>query len=157
MPSDEIIRKLSVGAARLTSRRDFLGRVGRGIIGVGLGAGFLLGADRYAWALNSNCSANRTWNSQGGCDADNACINGDSRGCHGFDPTGDMNKANYCPQTSCDTTNEGCQGDHSIRYGYWTCCCQKNGVKRISKCVDCGPGAGTKPNCVCVFNTGEAC
>lgn len=155
MPSDQIIRKLSMQAARFTTRRDFLGKVGRGVVGVGLGAGFLFGADRYAWAVNSNCSANRTWNSQSGCNAQDACVNGDTKGCHGF--TGDPNTANYCPTSDCNQSSNGCQGEHPLKYGYWTCCCESGGNKKISMCVDCGPGGSSSPNCICQFNTQQNC
>ena len=144
---DRYIRTLSMDVARRTSRRNFLGQVVRGAVGVGLGAGFLMGGSKFAWA-DANCVPIRTPNGTGGCNAQVACKNGDAYGCHGF--TNNIHTANYCPQLDCDSASKGCKGNHPTKYGYWTCCCKG----QVTMCVDCGLATGTSANCICVFSTG---
>lgn len=73
-----LVRRASVAAAKTTTRRGFLARSVRGLIGAGLGLGFLLGAQNFAYACfgcnDSSCGTSGLCGQNcPGCGAGGAC------------------------------------------------------------------------------------
>ena len=136
---DRIIQKVAMSMARSATRRDFMSRAVRSIVGVGLGASFVFGGASYALAAppcdaraNNGCSGGNSW----------CTSSGDVNGCYMDNPVpycGDCAYDNQGNITGCSTN-----GGNSGGYGSWFCCC--NG--EMSECTDCGP-PGQGYQCVC--------
>jgi len=139
---DRMVRKLSMQTARTVDRRGFLSKIVRGMVGIGLGAGFVLGSSGYAWA-DASCKAVGTPNAGTtvACNAQTACTGGDAYGCKGFDP---------CPICA---TGGNCADNTPKAHGLWVCCC----ANHLTSCQDCGPAAGNKPTCICYNNSNTKC
>jgi hypothetical protein len=141
---DRMVQRLSMMMARSTTRRGLLSRVARATVGVGLGAGFIFGGSRYAFAAPP-CSAG----SDNGCAGGTSwCTgSGDVNGCYFGDPV------DYCGDCAHDAQGNitGCGNNgNSEDAGSWSCCC--NG--EMSECTDCGlPGQGAQ--CVCNSKRGS--
>jgi len=144
---DRLVQKMSMRAAKTSSRRDFFSSMIRGAVGVGLGASFLFaGESAHALAVKVACGGNVLSNQ--GC-AGTGCSVGDSNGCTGFGT--DNSHPGYC--TDCNG-NQGCSNTtgNNKAFQQWTCCC--NGRK--STCVDCGPSGGSM-GCICKVDPGQQC
>jgi hypothetical protein len=137
---DKLVRKVSMGLAKSTTRRGFMSRMARGVVGIGLGASYLFGGNRYAFA-DADCKFGSKDNCGGDCTG-----SGDKNGCYGLP---------YCTGEgkTCGSNGECPTG---MEYkGGWTCCCGPTGSKKQHTCNDCGPSDGGRV-CIC-HHTGADC
>jgi hypothetical protein len=131
---DSLTEKVAVGLAGTISRRDLISRTLRGVVGLGLGAACLFGAQRSAFAVD--CFL---W---GG----NTCGQGETA-CSDYSSTEGCGGYGFCGGTGCESGTTNCNPDGPVpqNYGYWDCCCQDDVLYRCRVCGTAGGG----PQCVC--------
>jgi len=134
---DRLVRTISMATARASTRRGFMSDLARGLITGGLGASFLFGGRRFAFA--DNC----TTLSPGNCNGD--CTQGiDGYGCYSY--------TSLCG-SGCNAGGSGCNTDAGFCDVYsWTCCC---GGRR-TRCATC-KHPSTGQYCECRGYTGGTC
>ncbi|HEV2471370.1 MAG TPA: hypothetical protein VGS41_01815 [Chthonomonadales bacterium] len=152
------ISRISTRLARLSSRRDFIAVVTRGVIGLGSGAaalfgGAVAGADDRDCKTMDGTRCDRSYCSQNANDyfPDSVCYKGALPLCvsdagkdnceHDYNPkTGEVRHA--CPRGYNDFT-------------FWKCCCGAKG--RVRYCYACQKKGDNLTSCLCKVNTQFAC
>jgi hypothetical protein len=134
---DDLIRSVSIAMARSSSRRDFLSKVVRTVVGVGIGVGAIFGGSRMGYA-DQTCTSDAGVN----CAASN-CQGGNSFGCTLTD------ECNACMKNAngfvigCYPGRNGGPGGAAQ---YWSCCCNH----QHTACFDCHKSGSNHQLCQCV-------
>jgi len=128
---DRYVRKITMATAKSTTRRGFLSTLARGVVGAGLGAGFLFGGQRFA--LANNCTTEPFSSCPGLSDP---CPLGDLYGC-----------SNIVTCTGCSSGD--CPSGYSTMSS-WSCCC--GGA--TYRCKTCSSSGTNPPDCKCMAHTG---
>lgn len=150
---DRFMYKLSVAVAKTSTRRQFLSRLTRGMVGAGLGASMLFGSSQYAFA-DANCKFHSTPDNGGGpCNGKTRCGDKDANDPKKPGTPSDANGCGglpYCAPAECDltVTPPKCKAPLTDA-GYWVCCCKS----KLSYCRDCIETGSLK--CICQKTVGR--
>lgn len=147
-----LVRRLSVGVAKSTTRRDFLSRMVRGFVGAGFATSMFFGGRQFAYA---NGCISYSAGTCGGTD----CAGGDANGCYGL--SGNCAQYTFVGNVQCTVSNHMlhcpanvCNEDIG---NYWICCCNNSQMV----CMDCHAcytsPSGTQVDCRCELANGYTC
>jgi hypothetical protein len=122
---DRWVRNVTMATAKASSRRGFLASMARGLVGAGLGASFLFGGQRFAFA--NSCT---TLTVGPGCGT-NPCPSGDGDGCSFSSSECAFYGLSCGASAACPS---GCNED-----AHWSCCCNH----AVYHCRDCSSCPGS--------------
>lgn len=122
-----LLKRVSMATVKSTTRRGFLSSAARRLVGVGLGAAFLLGGQQLAWASCVQCAGN----CNGNC--------------------GDGNCGSYPRCSSCPSAYPYCPSGYNY-VGCNSCCCGGE----LYRCDLCSTGTTgcSAVGCACFHDLG---
>lgn len=135
---DKFVRRLSVGLARTSSRRSFLGGAVKGAVTAGIGAIAFFAGERPSFALDCDAIAGENYDCLAPGTSCGSLLSTNGDGCSRLFSYCDNSAGTYACPPGYNAT------------GSWVCCCDGH----RSRCTDCSLSSNTSQLCIQQGNGG---